>query len=209
MAYFNQYIPFVKWLYPSYLCWEVKNKDNKIYLTFDDGPVPEVTDFVLDTLNFYNVKATFFCVGDNVVKHPQIFQRILSEGHSVGNHTHNHIEGWNVALDEYVDNIEICDKAMDALGATPRLFRPPYGKASRAQLDAVKSTHKIIMWNVLTGDFDAKQSENSCLNEAISRTQSGSIILFHDSYKAEKNLRYALPRFITSCLNKGFQFATL
>lgn len=209
MAYYNQYVPFLKLAYPSYLSWDIKNEENKIYLTFDDGPVPGVTEYVLAVLRKYAIKATFFCVGDNVVKHPEVFLQILQDGHSVGNHTHNHIKGWNVNDVIYLENIKLCDEALLNHGVAPRLFRPPYGKATKAQLKIVNLTHQIVMWNVLTGDFDQQQSEAQCLNEAISRTKSGSIILFHDSYKAEKNMRYALPRFIESCLAKGFQFEKL
>lgn len=209
MAYYNQYVPFLKLAYPSYLSWEIKNSENKIYLTFDDGPVPDVTEYVLEVLRKFNIKATFFCVGDNVVKHPAILLQILQDRHSVGNHTHHHIKGWDVSEQTYMQNIKLCDEALLSYDVLPRLFRPPYGKATKAQLKQAHKTHQIVMWNVLTGDFDQQQSEEACLQEAIIRTKSGSIILFHDSYKAERNMRYALPRFIESCLSKGFQFEKL
>jgi peptidoglycan-N-acetylglucosamine deacetylase len=209
MAYFNQFIPFLKFLYPSYLVWNIKNKENKIYLTFDDGPVPAVTAAVLEILKQYQIKATFFCVGENVVKYPEEFKSILADGHSVGNHTYNHLRGWDTGDTIYAKNIAQCDEAMQAHHVATKLFRPPYGKASRKQLHAVSKSHKVIMWNVLSGDFDANQSPEKCFKEAISHTSSGSIVIFHDSYKAEKNLLFALPQYIDWCLKQGFQFDKL
>lgn len=179
-------------------------KEKKIYLTFDDGPIPELTEWVLDTLDHYHIKATFFCVGENIVKHPQIFQRIISEKHQVGNHTHNHIKGWQTSLEEYLDNIEKCQ----ALTQTD-LFRPPYGRISKQQYKALLKIHRIILWDVLSYDYDKHTSPLKCLKQSIKHTRNGSIIVFHDNVKATQNLKYALPLYIESCLKLGFQFAIL
>ena len=209
MAYFNQFIPLLKFLYPSYLVWNRKNNDNKIYLTFDDGPVPVVTTAVLAILKQHHIKATFFCVGENVAKYPEVFKSIVADGHSVGNHTYNHLRGWDVNDEKYAENIAQCDAAIQTHQVNTRLFRPPYGKANRRQLKAASNTHQIVMWDVLTGDFDASQSAEDCFNEAIKYTCSGSIIIFHDSYKAEKNLLKALPRYIEWAKANGFTFEKL
>ncbi len=181
--------------------WRIKNQKNNIYLTFDDGPIPEITHWVLDCLREYEVKATFFCVGDNVRKYPEIFQRILDEGHAVGNHTFNHLKGWKQPFDVYIENIEKCQE----LTNTP-LFRPPYGKMSYPQYKTLHRKYRIIMWDVLTGDYDARISKEQCLKYCIDYTRSGSIIVFHDNIKAIENLQYALPKALEFLKNKGFNF---
>lgn len=190
--------------YYSQLIWDVPNKENKIYLTFDDGPIPEVTEWVLDLLKAYKIKATFFCIGDNVQKNPIIFQRIITEGHAVGNHTQNHLNGWKTADYKYFDSVEKCSKLVNS-----RLFRPPYGRIRKSQYTVLKAKYSIVMWDVLSGDFDTKTSPIKCYNNVIKNTKPGSIIVFHDSLKAAVNLKYALPKAIEKLLEKGFVFEVL
>ena len=194
------------------LIWDKPNSENKIYLTFDDGPIPDVTEWVLDVLKSENIKATFFCIGDNIKKHPEVYKRILKEGHQTGNHTFNHLNGWKTKTNYYVDNFKLCEtehlKLPIAIGTEHSfLFRPPYGKIKVSQSKAIRQLgYKIIMWDVLSYDFDSTISVEKCLENVISNTEQGSIIVFHDSLKAEKNLKYALPKAIQILKNKGFVF---
>lgn len=190
----------IKKYYPT-LVWDIPNDNNKIYLTFDDGPVSGVTEWVLDVLKQYNVKATFFCIGDNVQQNPAVYRRILNEGHAVGNHSQNHINGWKSDDEVYFDNIKKCTKLVDS-----NLFRPPYGRIKKSQLDKIQEDYKIIMWDVLSGDFDLKITSEKCYNNVVKNTRSGSIIVFHDSVKAAENLKHALPNVIEFLLAKGFVF---
>lgn len=203
---FLHYSPFwLKAIYPRYI-WHVPVKEDKIFLTFDDGPIPKITEFVLDQLRDFNAKATFFCIGDNVRKHPDLFQRLLSEGHSVGNHTFNHMNGWKTEDSAYHENISLCDQQ---LGITTKLFRPPYGRIKRAQAKLLPTERKIVMWDVLSGDFSAQVSKEVCLSKSIKYTKPGSIILFHDSLKAANNMMYALPRFLEHFSQRGYKFEAL
>lgn len=194
---------FISYLFPKYI-WKIPNSKNKIYLTFDDGPIPEVTEWVLDILKAENVKATFFCIGDNIQKHQKVFNRIQSEGHTIGNHTFNHLNGWKTSSSDYIENFKKCESTINN---NSKLFRPPYGKISPFQAKQIlKDNYKIIMWDVLSYDFDNKISSQKCLNNVIKNIESGSIIVFHDSLKAEQNLRYVLPKAITYLKEKGFEF---
>lgn len=203
-----------KWIKKIFnnLVWDKPNSENKIYLTFDDGPIPDVTEWVLDVLKSENIKATFFCIGDNIKKHPEVYKRILKEGHQTGNHTFNHLNGWKTKTSHYVDNFKLCEtehlKLPIAIGTEHSfLFRPPYGKIKPSQSKAIRQLgYKIIMWDVLSYDFDSTISVEKCLENVISNTEQRSIIVFHDSLKAEKNLKYALPKAIQILKNKGFVF---
>ncbi|MFC4739306.1 polysaccharide deacetylase family protein [Flavobacterium ponti] len=190
--------------------WEIPNKENKIYLTFDDGPTPKVTEWVLDILEKENIKATFFCIGNNIEKHPEIFKRILKEGHSIGNHTFNHLKGWKTATKNYIENVDLCENEINKLASISyKLFRPPYGKISLIQsIQLRKKGFKIIMWDVLSKDYDQTISPEKCF-ENIKITTSGSIVVFHDSLKAQKNLEYSLPKAIKFLKEKGFTFETI
>ncbi len=190
----------------------------KIYLTFDDGPVPVITPWVLDVLKKYDVKATFFCVGENVVKHPEVYQRILDEDHNIGNHTYNHLNGWEIHTNKYIENVELCDQALRSGSRTEaiKLFRPPYGRAKKSQIStlssrngATKTPYSIIMWDLLSGDYDKKTNPEKCLSNVINNVRNGSIIVFHDNLKAQVNLEYALPRFIEYAKDAGFEFEKL
>jgi peptidoglycan/xylan/chitin deacetylase (PgdA/CDA1 family) len=196
----------LKWYYPQ-LTWN-KTRDHKvIYLTFDDGPIPDVTEFVLKTLNDYNAKATFFCIGDNVLKHPQIFESIKNEEHSIGNHTFNHLKGWNTSDDCYLQNFQKCQ-----LLTGTNLFRPPYGRVKKSQIVQIKRQYpemEIVMWDTLSGDFDTALTPQGCLHNVIKHTRNGSIIVFHDSLKAAERLYYTLPRVLEHFSNLGFRFERL
>jgi peptidoglycan-N-acetylglucosamine deacetylase len=199
--------PFwLRWLYPDFI-WRKTLESGKVYLTFDDGPIPEVTPFVLDTLADFNAKATFFCIGDNIRKHPEVFQRVLAEGHSIGNHTYNHLKGWDTEDDTYLQNFKQCQ---DLIGSD--LFRPPYGRVRRSQASRLRKDFpdlKIIMWDVLSGDFDQKLSPENCLKNVVRNVSPGSIIVFHDSLKAFDRLKYALPGTLKYCIKHGLSFDVL
>ena len=198
----------IKWIFPKYI-WEIPNSDKKIYLTFDDGPIPEVTEWVLELLKKHAIKATFFCIGDNIKKHQELFERVIREGHSIGNHTFNHIKGWDFSKEEYIENALLCEKEMIAKGFNlrPKIFRPPYGKIKPSQSKILrKMGYRIIMWDVLSVDYDKNVSPERCLENIIKNTVSGSVIACHDSLKAFKNLEYALPRAIEYLKEKGFSF---
>lgn len=190
----------VKFLYPS-LLWNFPTLEKDIYLTFDDGPVSGVTDKILSELDQYNAKATFFCVGENVTKEQSLFTSIKARGHSVGNHTYNHLNGWKVSDKEYFNNIEKCDEVMGT-----DLFRPPYGKISSSQISYLRGKYKIVMWDVLSFDFKMDQDSNLTYNNVVQHAGNGSIILFHDSLKAKSQVLDVLPRVLDYYCEKGFKF---
>jgi peptidoglycan/xylan/chitin deacetylase (PgdA/CDA1 family) len=192
MNYFVKTPWWLKKIYSSYV-WDIKTDERVIYFTFDDGPHPIATPFVLDELKKYNAKATFFCIGKNVLAYPDIYKRILAEGHSVGNHTHNHLNGWKTKKEIYLNDVT---EAARHINTT--LFRPPYGRITRAEAKGItaalkKSESKIIMWSVLSGDFDKDTTKEKCLKNLTLNTRPGSIIVFHDSEKAFPHLKYILP----------------
>lgn len=196
-------------IYPQAI-WRMPSNKKKIYLTFDDGPIPIITPWVLDLLKTENIKATFFCVGENITNNPEIFQRILIEGHAAGNHTYNHLNGWNTHGNQYVRNVLKCAEVMKKEGEiSSGLFRPPYGRAKKKQIAQLASHYSIIMWDVLSGDYDKNTSPEQCLKNVIENVRNGSIIVFHDSLKAQKNMEYALPEFIRYAKEKGFEFERL
>jgi peptidoglycan-N-acetylglucosamine deacetylase len=185
--------------------WRKKVPSSKtVYLTFDDGPVPEVTESVLKILSDYNCKATFFCVGDNVQKYPQLFERIILEGHRTGNHTFNHLRGWKSPFDQYVKNVEKAARLIDS-----DLFRPPHGRMTYTQLQEIKKKYRVIYWDVLSGDYDKRLSADDVTRRVTKHVRDGSIIVFHDSVKARNNVLNALPVCIESLKNKGYIFRTL
>jgi peptidoglycan/xylan/chitin deacetylase (PgdA/CDA1 family) len=196
----------LKKLYPN-LIWNARRTTRCIYLTFDDGPIPIVTPFVLNILKRHNAKATFFCIGDNVSKHTDIFEQVKADGHAIGNHTFNHLKGWVTDNQIYLNNFLQTDELLD----TP-LFRPPYGRIKRAQINLLKKARpdlKIIMWDVLSGDFDTNLSPEDCLENVLKHTEAGSIIVFHDSLKAFDRLEYVLPRAMEVWSKEGYNFNVL
>jgi peptidoglycan-N-acetylglucosamine deacetylase len=181
--------------------WTLPNNENNIYLTFDDGPIPEITSWVLDVLKNKGIKATFFCVGKNVEDNPTIFQRIIDEGHSVGNHTFDHLSGWKTDNEVYKTNIIKASALIES-----HLFRPPYGAISPNQYMLIRNDYKVIMWDVLSKDYDGTIDEDTCYHNVIDHVKSGSIIVMHDSLKASCNLRGSLEKMIDYLINKGFHF---
>ena len=184
--------------------WEMPESQKAIYLTFDDGPHPLVTPFVLEELDKYDAKATFFCIGKNVAEHPGIFKKILDHGHAVGNHTHNHLNGWKTNNEHYLENILEARKYIDS-----PLFRPPYGRITPTQRKLLMQQHnsfKIIMWSVLSGDFDVTISPAMCCKNVLNKAKNGSIVVFHDSEKAYERLRYTLPEVLKYFSEQGFKF---
>ncbi|MDR3693160.1 polysaccharide deacetylase family protein [Mucilaginibacter sp.] len=197
---------WLKLLYPK-LLWEANTANRCIYLTFDDGPIPIVTPFVLNILKQYNAKATFFCIGDNVRKHPAIFEQVKSEGHAIGNHTFNHLKGWKTEDNIYLDNFLEADKLLNT-----KLFRPPYGRIKRSQvklLQKAKPGIQIVMWSVLSADYDSTISPEQCLDNVIKNTKPGDIVLFHDSLKARERMEYALPKALEYWSREGYVFGLL
>lgn len=186
------------------LTWQIDNQPGKIFLTFDDGPIPEITPQVLDILEEYNAKATFFCVGDNVNKHPDVYGKVLAAGHTTGNHTYHHLNGWKTPLNEYLADIGQCHRMVKS-----PLFRPPYGRIRPSYIQSIKPDYQIIMWSVLSGDFDLDSSPEKVLNNATQNTSDGSIVVFHDSLKAADRLFYALPRFLEHFSQQGFTFSAI
>jgi len=209
---------FLKGLYPNWYVWDKKSTTKTLYLTFDDGPIPEVTEWVLSTLSRKRIPATFFCIGDNVRKHPEIFNRILAEGHKVGNHTFNHLKGWETDTETYIENTLLCEETMCiATGEKLKenaphfpLFRPPYGKPKRKQARLLKEKgFEIIMYRVVAYDWEDGVSREQCLQNVTKHSKSGDLVVFHDSVKAQKNMQYALPKMIDYFLEKGYTFKTL
>ena len=201
---------FVKWIFPNYV-WDIPNHENKVFLTFDDGPTPEITEWTLEQLKEYDAKATFFCIGNNIEKHPEIFRQVIQEGHAIGNHTFNHLKGWETNTDKYVEDVSLClSQILNPKSQIPNLFRPPYGKIKPSQSRVLRKLgYKIIMWDVLSYDFDQTLTHEKCLDNVLKNTVSGSIIVFHDSLKAEQNLRYVLPNTLAFLKEKGFVCAKI
>jgi peptidoglycan-N-acetylglucosamine deacetylase len=196
---------------PGYT-WRREEQGRVLYLTFDDGPIPDVTPWVLEQLENHGAKATFFAVGDNLEKHPAIAAQVLAQGHLLANHTHNHLRGWETALPRYLQNVAQCQQTLEQLRPETgqrKLFRPPYGRITTRQAAALRPDYELVMWDVLTNDYDRSLKPENCLRQAIRCTQSGSIIVFHDSLKAQRNMQYALPRFLDHFTAQGYTFRTL
>jgi peptidoglycan/xylan/chitin deacetylase (PgdA/CDA1 family) len=241
---------FLPLLLPS-LVWRVPTEEKVLFLTFDDGPVPGPTEFALHTLCRFSAKATFFCIGDNIRKHPDVFHKIIEDGHATGNHTFNHLSGWRTRTEDYLENVRKCQ---ELLGASPKevlsrsqesearseerearskeaeggvsveqslppkaqgprpkaqsFFRPPYGRITKRQIRQL-SEYSIIMWDVLSMDYNKNLSPEACLRNTIHACRTGSIIVFHDSYKAERNMAFVLPRLLEHFTAQGFVFKAL
>jgi len=185
--------------------WHLPRDKKQIALTFDDGPTVEVTEYVINVLRYYNIKATFFCIGNNIINAPMLFISLKSEGHTIGNHTYSHLDGWFTKFEDYINDVQATSKLTDS-----KLFRPPYGRITISQAKELRRLgYSIIQWDVMPGDFDEKLSQEDCLRHAIQYTENGSIIALHDSTVAQVNLEYMLPRYIDHCLQSGYQFVTI
>lgn len=201
------------------LIWDIPSDNKEIYLTFDDGPVPEVTTWVLDELKKFDAKASFFCIGKNIEENPLVFKRILTEGHSVGNHTYRHLNGWKTKNEKYFDDVEKCSsiiKYFIDIGSKKnsvinhkKIFRPPYGQITPSQYSKLYNEYSIVMWDVLSGDFDKTKSGTQCLKYVVKNGKKGSIIVFHDSVKAFPRLKIALPGVLKYFSKEKFIFKGL
>lgn len=246
MSFLLKYISAAgKFFYPS-LLWKKEEASNILYLTFDDGPIPIITPWVLSLLKEYNAKATFFCIGDNVQKHSEIFQQVLAEGHTVGNHSHNHLNGWKTSSQDYIQNVLLAEEEIFRQDKNPKfqipnsriskqqktvnskqktvnrtqipynqepttynqkLFRPPYGRIRPSQIKKLKKLgYEIVMWDVISLDYDQKKSPEECFQEVVKQVTRGSIIVFHDSIKASKNMMEILPKILKYYKEKGYKF---
>jgi len=188
----------------SKLHWKVETDEPNIYLTFDDGPTPGITEKVLDLLKAYNAKATFFCIGNNVVKNRKLFNRIIAEGHQVGNHTNSHLNGWKTRTADYIENVMQCTEIFQS-----SLFRPPYGRMKKKQIKKLSQQFKIVMWSVLSMDFDANKSEDQCWEITAKQLKPGAIVTFHDSLKAEKRMLATLQKTLEMGREKAWQFKVI
>ena len=206
----------IQWLIPS-CTWRKVGQEKVIYLTFDDGPHPEITAWVIDELKKHQIKATFFCVGDNLKKHPETAKQLLTEGHQIGNHTMHHIKGWKHKNVDYLKDIEDCDteirkiyEQMNDEKAQPRLFRPPYGQIKPSQIKLLCAKgYEIIQWSDLSCDYDKHLNCEKSLSALVKNAKPGSIVVFHDSEKAENQLKQILPSYLEAMLAEGFTFETL
>ena len=199
----------IKRMLSNYI-WDIPTVEKKIYLTFDDGPTPEITAWVLNQLQAFDAKATFFCIGDNIQKYPEIFNSILGNGHTIGNHTFNHFNGWKTKTTDYIENVQLCQEAIIQNSKFKiqnlSLFRPPYGKINNSQTKAIRASgYKIIMWDILSADFDTTITPEKCLENVLKNVAPGSIVVFHDSTKAFKNLEYTLPRTLQFLKDNQYQ----
>ena len=195
---------FLPFLYSNRL-WSGPASERKISLTFDDGPVPGITDWVLEELEKRGLKATFFMVGDNVRKHPALAQSVLEAGHQLGNHTYHHLSGWKTSTQTYLDDVASCDAILaDTVGETPRFFRPPYGWMSPGQAKGLVPAKKIVMWNLLSYDFDSDLSSEILIRECTSRTVPGTIVVFHDQQKTKAQLMRVLPQYLDFLVGEGY-----
>ena len=206
----------IQWLIPS-CTWRKEGQGKVIYLTFDDGPNPEITAWVMDELKKHQIKATFFCVGDNLRKFPEVAKRLLTEGHQIGNHTMHHIKGWKYNNDDYLEDVENCQEEIRKIQeqfenktAQSRLFRPPYGQIKPSQIKLLRTKgYEIIQWSDLSCDYDKRLDCEKSLSALVKNAKPGSIVVFHDSEKAEHQLKQILPSYLEAMLAEGFTFETL
>jgi len=195
---------FFQWFNPEYLVCEFPVDRKVIYLTFDDGPIPEATTEALDILKKSDARATFFLVGENVRKHPELLEAIQNNGHATGNHTFHHLNGWHTPPGAYLEDVRCCESLFSA-----RLFRPPYGRFTPSQYLLLRKQYRFILWSVLTYDFDPRTNAERCLKNAIDHSRGGSVVVFHNSLKTVEKVRYALPRFLDHFSELGYAFKSI
>ncbi len=200
----------LKAVYPDCI-WKVDTTEKVLYLTFDDGPIPEVTPLVLEELKRWNAKATFFCIGKNIEVNPEVFRQVVADGHVIGNHTYDHLNGWTVSNEAYLNNVEKCAAVLNLKSEirNPKLFRPPYGKLKPSQYTTLKTKHRIVMWDVLSYDFDLNVSKEKVLDNVLQNAEAGSVIVFHDSLKAKDKVLFALPKVLEHFSQQGYKFEAL
>ncbi|MDP3358618.1 MAG: polysaccharide deacetylase family protein [Lutibacter sp.] len=219
--YFIKTPSLLKFIFSKWI-WRLSSKEKVLYLTFDDGPTPEITEWALNELKKHKAKATFFCIGKNIGEHPEIFKKVIEEKHAVGNHTNNHLNGWKTKTEAYLQNIEDAEKYFEEYatlkavtlsaveGRNQKLFRPPYGRLTLSQSKKIRKLgYKIIMWDVLSADFDPNISNEKCLENVIRNIQNGSIVVFHDSDKASEKLKFVLSKVLEYYSAKGFSFKSI
>lgn len=194
---------FLRIFYPS-LLWQKPAGEHKMYLTFDDGPHPDITPKVMEILAEFQARATFFCVGENVKRYPDVYQQISKQGHKTGNHTYNHLNGWKTPLNLYYENVNACRELVDS-----DLLRPPYGRITPGQIQTLKKEYQIVMWSVLSYDFDQETSPQQCLDYVVDTAEDGAVVVFHDSPKSAQNMFFALPRVLRHFTDLGYSFETL
>ncbi len=203
----------IKKIFSGYV-WHLPTSKKVVYLTFDDGPTPDITSWTLELLKKYNAKATFFCIGENISENPELYHDIQQHGHSIGNHTYNHLNGWHTDLKTYMENVDLCDKTMSEFDLnnenSVKFFRPPYGKLKRQQFKQLQEKgYKIIMWDILSADFDTQISPEQCTKNVLKNIRPGSIIIFHDSIKASTNLKFTLPKTLNYLQENGYEMQAI
>jgi peptidoglycan/xylan/chitin deacetylase (PgdA/CDA1 family) len=197
-------------LFPAFT-WRIKTEQKEVYLTFDDGPIPSLTKEILDILNQYSIKATFFCVGENIDKHPEIFKQVINQGHTVGNHTYNHLKAWKVSQNSYIENLLKAEKTIEKYAENrTKLFRPPYGQFTyKLYKSVIALGYQVIMWDILTKDYSPRLNIKRAYEQCVNQTDKGSIVVFHDNMKARNNALNLLPMYINKLMSEGYQFKTL
>jgi peptidoglycan/xylan/chitin deacetylase (PgdA/CDA1 family) len=201
MRFYLKTTKLIRFFFKKELIWDFAVDNKRIYLTFDDGPTPGVTNKVLDLLDLFKAKATFFCTGENVKNNPSLYKMIIDRNHAVGNHTQTHLNGRQVSDQKYFYDIKLAKKHIKST-----LFRPPYGRITRSQIKHLKNNYKIVMWSVLSGDFDEHISKEKCWKNVLSNTKEGSIIVFHDSLKTANKMLFSLEKTLGYFKEKGYQF---
>ncbi|QHL86646.1 polysaccharide deacetylase family protein [Nibribacter ruber] len=199
------------WLFPR-IWWHRKTAEKVLYLTFDDGPIPDVTEFVLNQLALYQAKATFFCVGENLERNPAIAEMVYHAGHTLANHTHKHVQAWKTPVNDYLLEVERCQSALNKVQPTANssmLFRPPHGQLTLAHLKRLQEKYQVVMWSHLTYDFDQTLPPEKCWDKLKGKLRPGAILVMHDSLKAERNLRFVLPRLLQHAVSLGYSFKAL
>ncbi len=205
--FLHQTPEWIKALYPDFI-WQVETKEKALFLTFDDGPIPVITESILEKLEDFDAKATFFCVGENILKYPAIAGQVAAEGHLLANHTQHHLKGWEVSKTTYLRDVLYCQEQLAAHGVSDHFFRPPYGRIKKVQATALSGRFKIVMWNRLSWDFDPRLNQQQALKYLMG-APSGSIFVFHDNLKAAQNVNVLLPEVLSFYTDQGYQFKTL